>query len=77
MRFHLSTVDLKAWAIRILFWKFLLVQVSLKLFLTFSSIRFSASGFMLRSLIYFDLSFVQGDKYWSIFILLHTDHLLE
>ena len=41
------------------------------------------SGFTLKSLIYLDLSFVQGGKYGSIFILLHIDqqwdqyHLLE
>jgi hypothetical protein len=39
---------------------------------TFSSIRFSVSSFMLRSLIHLDLSFVQGDKFGSIFILLHN-----
>jgi hypothetical protein len=32
---------------------------------------------MWRSVIYSDLSFVQGVKYGSIFILLHTDHQLE
>jgi hypothetical protein len=31
------------------------------------------SGFMLRSLINLGLSFLQGDKYGSIFIFLHTD----
>jgi hypothetical protein len=51
--------------------------MSSKLFSTFSSIRFSVSGFMLRSLIYLDLSFVQGDTYGSIFILFHTDSQLE
>ena len=51
--------------------------------LTFSSIKFSASGFRLRSLIHLDLSFVQGDKNGSICILLHADcelnqnHLLK
>jgi hypothetical protein len=40
---------------------------------TFSSMRFTVSEFMLKSLIYVDLSFVQGDKYESICILLHTD----
>jgi hypothetical protein len=39
---------------------------------TFSFLRFSVSGFMLRSLIHLDLNFVQGDKYGSIFIFLHT-----
>lgn len=32
---------------------------------------------MLRSLIHLDLTFVQGNKYVSIFILLHTDHQLD
>jgi hypothetical protein len=55
--------------------------MSSKFFLTFSSIRFSVSGFKLRSLIY--LNFMQGDKYRTIFIFLHTDiqvdkhHLLK
>ena len=40
---------------------------------TFSSIMFSVSGFMLRSLIHLDLRFVHGDRYGSIFILLHFD----
>ena len=40
---------------------------------TFSSIRSSLSGLMLRSLIHLDLSFVQGDKYRSIFIFLYID----
>ena len=40
---------------------------------TFSSIRFSVTGFMLRSLIHLDLSFVHGDRYGSIFIFLHVD----
>mgnify|MGYP007133048323 CR=1 FL=1 len=51
--------------------------MSSRLFPTFSSIRFSVSGFMLRSLIHLDLSFVQGDKYGSIFIFLHTDSQLD
>jgi hypothetical protein len=43
------------------------------LFPTFSSIRFSVSDFMRRSLIHLDLSFVQVDKNGSICILLHAD----
>ena len=38
---------------------------------TFSSTRFSVSGFMLMS--FLKLNFVQGDKYGSICILLHAD----
>jgi hypothetical protein len=47
--------------------------MSSRLFPNFSSIRFSVSGFMLRSLIHLNLSFVQSNKYGSIFIFLHTD----
>jgi len=47
------------------------VLMSLRLFPTFSSIRFSVSGFMWRFLIYLDLCFVQEDKYWSIFIFFY------
>jgi hypothetical protein len=35
--------------------------------------RFNVSGFMWRSLINLDLSFVQGEKNGSIFILLHAN----
>ena len=40
---------------------------------TYSSINFSVSGFMWSSLIHLDLSFVQGDKNGSIYILLHDN----
>lgn len=39
---------------------------------TFSSISFSVSGLMWKSLIHLDLRFVQGDKNGSICILLHV-----
>ena len=42
----------------------------------FSSIRFIVSSFMSSSLIHLDYSFVQGDKYGSIFIFLLTDFQL-
>lgn len=35
--------------------------------------RFNVSSFMLRSLIYLDLNFVQSDKYRWICIFLHAD----
>ena len=38
---------------------------------TFSSMRFNITGFMLRSLIYLNLSFVHGDRLGSICILLY------
>jgi hypothetical protein len=46
-----------------LFSKFSTVPMSSRLFSTFSSIRLSESGFILSSLTYLDLSFVQGDTY--------------
>jgi len=75
MRSHLSILDLRAWAIGVLFRKFLPVPMSSRLFIF--SFRFSLSGFMLRSLIHLDLSFVHGEKYGSIFIVLHTDIQLD
>ena len=48
-----------------------------RLFPSFSSIRFSISGFMLKSLIHMDLSFVQDEKYGSMCILLHADIQLD
>ena len=52
MRSHLSIFDLTAQAIAVLFRKVSPVPKSSKLFPTFSSISFSVSGFMWRSLIY-------------------------
>ena len=57
--------------------KFPPVAIIPRLYPIFSSIKFSVSGFMLRSLIHLDLSFVQGDKNRSIFILLYTDSQLD
>ena len=57
-----------------------LLYLHSKLFSTFSSIRFSVSGFMLRSLIHLNLSFVQSHKYGYICVLLHANilyHLLK
>ena len=54
-----------------------------RIFPMFYSMRLTVSGLMLRSLIHLDLNLVQGDKYGSIFILLHVDiqlfqyHLLK
>jgi hypothetical protein len=47
-----------------------------RLFPTLSSVSFCVSGFIWNSLIYLDLSFVQGDKKGSIHILLHDNHQL-
>jgi hypothetical protein len=83
MRSHLSILDHTAQAIAVLFRNFSPVPISSRLFLTFSSINFSVSGFIWSSLIHLDLSFVQGDKNGSICILLHANcqlyqhHLLK
>jgi hypothetical protein len=53
------------------------VSMHSRLFPTFSSVRVNVSGFMLRSLIQLDLSFMQGDKHGSICILLHADRQLD
>jgi hypothetical protein len=69
MRSHLLIVNLSACTNSVLF-RNTSVPMSSKLFLTFFSIRFSVSGFMLTSLIHLELSFVQGDKYVSFFFFL-------
>ena len=49
------------------------MPIPLRFFPTLSSINFSVSGLMWRSLIHLDLSFVQGDKNGSIHILLYDN----
>ena len=83
MRSHLSILDLTVQAIAVLFRNFSPVPISSRLLTTFPSKNFSVSGFMWRSLIHLDLSFVQGDKNGSIRTLLHANcqlnrhHLLK
>jgi hypothetical protein len=43
------------------------------IFPTFSFIMFGVPGFMLRLFDLFGLGFVQGDRYETIFILLHAN----
>jgi hypothetical protein len=76
MRSHLSILDLTAQAIVVLFRNFSPVPISSRLFPTFSSINFSVSGFMWRSLIHLDLTLVQGDRDGSIRILLQDNRQL-
>jgi hypothetical protein len=59
MRSNLSILDVTAQAIAVPFRNFPPVPISSRLFPTFSSINVSVSGFMWRSLIHLDLSFVQ------------------
>jgi hypothetical protein len=51
--------------------------MSFMLFPICSSIRFSVSGFMLRSLFHLGLSFVQEDIYGSIILHLFVNHQLD
>jgi hypothetical protein len=74
MRSHLSVLSLTPQDIAVLVRTFSPVLISLRLFPTFSSINFSVSGFMWRSLIHLDLNFAQEDKYGSIRIFLHDNH---
>ena len=76
MRSHLSILDLITQTIDVLFRNFSPVPIASRLFPTFSSINFTVSGFMWRSLIHLDWSFIQGDKNGSIYILLHDNHQL-
>ena len=60
----------------VIFWKLSPVPMNSRLLPTFSSMKFSVVGFMLRSLIHLYLYFVHGDRYGFICILLHVDILL-
>jgi len=73
MRPHLLRVNLSACANHVLFRKSPPMPV---LSLAFSSIGFSVSGLILRSLIYLELSFGQGDKYGSICNLFINSYLV-
>ena len=77
MRFHSSIVDLRTWFTGLLYGKFSLVPMHSRLFATFSCIKLYISGFILRSLIHMDLTFVPGNRYGSICILLHVDIQLD
>ena len=82
-RSHLLIVSLSVFAAGFIFKKWSPVPMRSSVLPTFSSIKFSVPYFMLRSLIHLDLSFVHGDIYGSIFILLRVDiqlcqhHLLK
>jgi hypothetical protein len=71
MRFHLFIVSLRPSALDVLFRK-TSMPVHSVVFPSCSPFRFSVSGFMLPSLIPLDLSFLQGYKHLSTFILWHV-----
>ena len=61
MKSHLLIIDHNVHTYTVLLREAFPVPMSTRLFHTFSSIRFSVSGDMLRSLIHLDLNFVQGN----------------
>ena len=71
-RTHLSIAVLNVCATGVLFSKWLPIIMYSRLSRTFS-IRFHITGFMVRSLIYLDLSFEHGDRYGFTCILLHVN----
>ena len=82
-RSHLIIIVLSVYATGVIFRKWSHVPMHWRLLPTFSSIRFSVVRFILRCLLHLDLSFKHGDRYGSIFVLLHVDmqlllhHLLK
>ena len=72
-RFHLLIVVLSVCVTGVIFRKWSPVPIHSNLLPTFSSVRFSVAGFMLRSLMHLGFNFVHGDRYGSIFIHLHVD----
>jgi hypothetical protein len=74
---HLLNVELNACCYQYSVQKVISCTNKFNAFPNFSSTRFSVSGFMLRSLIHLDLSFMQGNRYGSICILLHANTQLE
>lgn len=71
MRVHLLTIVLNACAIDFLTRKSFIVTMNLRLFPTFSPIRFRIFNLMLRSFVHMELRFMQCDKDGSICIILH------
>ena len=72
-RSHLLIVALSVCSTGIIFKKQSPVPMHSWIFPTFSSMSFNVAGFRLRSLIYLYMSFVCGDRYEFIWILLHSD----
>ena len=65
-RFHLLVVSRSVCAAEVIFRKWSPVPMYSSVLSTFSFMKFTVVGFMLRSLIHLDLSFVYGDRYGSI-----------
>ena len=75
--FNSLIVDFSACITGVLFRILFPMTMHSRVFPNFFPVVFSASSFMFRALIYLDLSFVQGDSYGSICILLHDDFQLN
>lgn len=79
MKSRLLIVDLSICTINVLFRKRFFFPISMcsRLFCTFSSIRFSVPGFILRAFTHLDWSIVQDDHNGSICILFDLHYLLQ
>ena len=65
-------IVLSVCATRVIFGKWSALHIRSRLLPIFSSIRFNVVGFILKFLVHLDLSFMHGDGYGSICILLHS-----
>jgi hypothetical protein len=77
MQSHLLIVAIRVCVIGVLFWELSPVPMWSRRSPSSWFMRFSISGFMLTSLIHLHLSFVLGDEYGSICIILQVDIQLE
>lgn len=71
MKSYLLIRGFSACATSVLLRKYFPVPMSSSSFPILSSVRISLYSLILRSLIHLNLSFVAGDRYGSIFILVH------
>jgi hypothetical protein len=74
MKSHLSILSLSCWAAGVLLRKSLPISIASRVFPALFRTSFRVSGLTLRSLIYFQLILVQGDKHGSSFSFLQTDN---
>jgi hypothetical protein len=80
---HLSIPSFSFWAFWVLFRKSLPMPINSNVFPAFSYTSFKVSGCIFRSLIYFKLILIQGERHESSFGFLHADiqfsqqHLLK
>jgi hypothetical protein len=74
MQSHLSILSLSCWASRVLLRKSLPIPIASRVFPALFCTSFRVSSLILRSLIYFELIPVQGDRHGSHFSFLQADN---